>query len=84
MRRPWPTGGSVAPKERKIKLNSFDCCLTIEILNVGLTFFPVNGEYITSCNHDEAVNILCNAGDMVMLTVKHYRAATPFLQKNCK
>lgn len=27
------------------------------------------------------MNILRNAGDLVVLTVKHYRAATPFLQK---
>ncbi|KDR23305.1 hypothetical protein L798_14067, partial [Zootermopsis nevadensis] len=51
-------------------------------LFVGDAIVKVNGEYITSCNHDDAVNILCNAGDLVMLTVKHYRAATPFLQKN--
>lgn len=49
-------------------------------------FFPktklaVNGEYITACPHDDAVNILRNAGDLVVLTVKHYKAATPFLQK---
>lgn len=43
--------------------------------------FLVNGEYITACPHDDAVNILRNAGDLVVLTVKHYRAATPFLQK---
>lgn len=42
----------------------------------------MNGEYITACNHDDAVNILRNAGDIVVLTVKHYRAAKPFLQKN--
>lgn len=46
-----------------------------------LYFFAVNGEYITACKHDDAVNILRNAGDIVVLTVKHYRAATPFLQK---
>lgn len=46
--------------------------------------FPVNGEYITACPHDDAVNILRNAGDLVVLTVKHYRAATPFLQKQGK
>lgn len=44
-------------------------------------FCKVNGEYITACPHDDAVNILRNAGDLVVLTVKHYRAATPFLQK---
>ena len=44
----------------------------------------VNGEPIVACHHDEAVNILRNAGDLVMLTVKHYRAATPFLQKSAE
>ncbi|XP_075217912.1 syntrophin-like 2 isoform X1 [Lycorma delicatula] len=53
-------------------------------LFVGDAIIKVNGELITSCKHDEAVNILRNAGDMVMLTVKHYRAATPFLQKSRK
>lgn len=43
----------------------------------------MNGEYITACPHDDAVNILRNAGDIVVLTVKHYKAATPFLQKQC-
>lgn len=54
-------------------------------LNTFYTHFfvvaTVNGEYITACNHDDAVNILRNAGDIVVLTVKHYRAAKPFLQK---
>lgn len=50
-------------------------------LFVGDAIIKVNGELITHCQHDEAVNILRNAGDIVMLTVKHYRAATPFLQK---
>lgn len=44
----------------------------------------MNGEYITACPHDDAVNILRNAGDLVVLTVKHYKAATPFLQKQGK
>ncbi|XP_034945535.1 gamma-1-syntrophin [Chelonus insularis] len=51
-------------------------------LFVGDAIIKVNGEYITACNHDDAVNILRNAGDIVVLTVKHYRAAKPFLQKN--
>ncbi|KAM3956754.1 LOW QUALITY PROTEIN: syntrophin-like 2 [Aphomia sociella] len=50
-------------------------------LFVGDAVIKVNGEYITACKHDDAVNILRNAGDIVVLTVKHYRAATPFLQK---
>lgn len=37
---------------------------------------------IVHCTHDEAVNILRNAGDLIMLTVKYYRAATPFLKKD--
>lgn len=53
-------------------------------LFVGDAIIKVNGEYITACPHDEAVNILRNAGDIVVLTVKHYKAATPFLQKQCK
>lgn len=39
---------------------------------------------IVHCTHDEAVNILKNAGDLIMLTVKYYRAATPFLKKDGK
>jgi len=53
-------------------------------LFVGDAIIKVNGEYITACPHDDAVNILRNAGDIVVLTVKHYRAATPFLQKQCE
>ncbi|XP_058798374.1 gamma-1-syntrophin isoform X2 [Phymastichus coffea] len=53
-------------------------------LFVGDAIIKVNGEYITACNHDDAVNILRNAGDIVVLTVKHYRAAKPFLQKTEK
>ncbi|XP_074110105.1 syntrophin-like 2 isoform X1 [Cotesia typhae] len=53
-------------------------------LYVGDAIIKVNGEYITACNHDDAVNILRNAGDIVVLTVKHYRAAKPFLQRNEK
>ena len=52
----------------------------------GFLFFfflaTVNGEMIVHCTHDEAVNILRNAGDLIMLTVKYYRAATPFLKKD--
>lgn len=50
-------------------------------LNKNNCNISVNGEYITACPHDDAVNILRNAGDLVVLTVKHYKAATPFLQK---
>ena len=33
------------------------------------------------CTHDEAVSGLRAAGDEVVLTVRHYKAATPFLNK---
>nr|CAD7202962.1 unnamed protein product [Timema douglasi] len=51
-------------------------------LFIGDAIIKVNGEYITSCHHDDAVNILRNAGDLVILTVKHYQAATPFLHRS--
>ncbi|KAI5750324.1 hypothetical protein M8J76_014680 [Diaphorina citri] len=50
-------------------------------LFVGDAIIKVNGELINHCTHDEAINIIHNAGDMVMLTVKHYASATPFLAK---
>ena len=39
---------------------------------------------MTSVTHDEAINILRNAGSEVNLTVKHYRSAAPFLLKNVR
>jgi hypothetical protein len=59
-------------------------CNLANLLYKNLINQLVNGEYITVCSHDDAVNILRNAGDIVVLTVKHYRAATPFLQKQRK
>ncbi|XP_046382885.1 gamma-2-syntrophin isoform X1 [Ischnura elegans] len=49
-------------------------------LFVGDAIVKVNDRYVTTAKHDDAVSILRNAGDTVHLTVKHYRAATPFLQ----
>uniref|UniRef100_A0A8D8YVP5 Gamma-1-syntrophin n=2 Tax=Cacopsylla melanoneura TaxID=428564 RepID=A0A8D8YVP5_9HEMI len=51
------------------------------LLFVGDAIIKVNGELINHCTHEEAINIIHNAGDMVMLTVKHYASATPFLSK---
>lgn len=71
----------------KILINNFSYKIICKIYNfnfINNIFILVNGEYITACNHDDAVNILRNAGDIVVLTVKHYRAAKPFLQKNGK
>ena len=39
---------------------------------------------MTSVTHDEAINVLRNAGSEVHLTVKHYRSAAPFLLKNVR
>ena len=44
-------------------------------------FIPVNEIFLTSVTHDEAINILRNAGSEINLTVKHYKSAAPFLLK---
>ena len=41
----------------------------------------VNDIFLTSVTHDEAINILRNAGSEINLTVKHYKSAAPFLLK---
>ena len=43
--------------------------------------YSVNQESLLKCTHDEAVGGLRSAGDEVVLTVRHYKAATPFLNK---
>ena len=39
---------------------------------------------MTSVSHEEALEILAEAGDEVTLTVKHYKSAAPFLLKNVR
>ena len=39
---------------------------------------------MTSVSHEEALEILSEAGDEVTLTVKHYKSAAPFLLKNVR
>ncbi|CAL4091691.1 unnamed protein product, partial [Meganyctiphanes norvegica] len=51
-------------------------------LFVGDAILKVNQHSLLRCSHDEAVSELRNAGDEVLLTVRHYKAATPFLNKN--
>ena len=41
----------------------------------------VNNRSLLRCTHDEAVGELRQAGDEIILTVRHYKAATPFLNK---
>ena len=54
-----------------------------KIKNLKRTHFrpPVNQRSLLRCTHDEAVSELRKAGDEVFLTVRHYKAATPFLNK---
>ncbi|KAK8744780.1 hypothetical protein OTU49_000613, partial [Cherax quadricarinatus] len=51
-------------------------------LFVGDAILKVNNQSLLRCTHDEAVSELRQAGDEVLLTVRHYKAATPFLNKN--
>ena len=44
----------------------------------------VNDIFLTSVTHDEAINILRNAGSEINLTVKHYKSAAPFLLKHVR
>lgn len=50
-------------------------------LFVGDAIIKVNDDWVTVCPHDEALQVLRNAGENVTLCVKHYKAATPFLQR---
>ena len=55
-----------------------------EIMQSIFIYFPkilVNDIFLTSVTHDEAINILRNAGSEINLTVKHYKSAAPFLLK---
>ncbi len=50
-------------------------------LFVGDAILKVNGMSIERASHDEAVAALKNAGSEVVLTVRHFRAATPYLKQ---
>ena len=39
---------------------------------------------LTSVTHEDAIDILKEAGPEVTLTVKHYKSAAPFLLKNVR
>ncbi|XP_071811063.1 gamma-2-syntrophin-like isoform X3 [Apostichopus japonicus] len=53
-------------------------------LFVGDAILKVNGMSIEHATHDEAVVALKNAGTEVTLTVRHFRAATPYLKQAAK
>ena len=44
----------------------------------------VNHTLLTSVTHEDAIDILKEAGPEVTLTVKHYKSAAPFLLKNVR
>ena len=48
------------------------------------TLFSVNHTLLTSVTHEDAIDILKEAGPEVTLTVKHYKSAAPFLLKNVR
>ncbi|KAA0202071.1 hypothetical protein HAZT_HAZT011260 [Hyalella azteca] len=50
-------------------------------LFVGDAILKVNNKTLLRCTHDEAADELRRAGEEVTLTVRHYKAATPFLNK---
>lgn len=51
---------------------------------IGDAIIKVNQMSLANVTHDEAINILRNAGPEVILTVKHYRSAAPFLLKGVR
>ncbi|XP_071958268.1 gamma-2-syntrophin-like [Antedon mediterranea] len=53
-------------------------------LYVGDAILKVNGISIENNTHDDAVTALKNAGAEVILTVRHFRAATPYLRQGVK
>jgi len=53
-------------------------------LYIGDAIVKVNDIFLTSVTHDEAINILRNAGSEINLTVKHYKSAAPFLLKQVR
>ncbi|XP_033099451.1 gamma-2-syntrophin-like isoform X2 [Anneissia japonica] len=53
-------------------------------LYVGDAILKVNGLSIDNATHDDAVTALKNAGAEVHLTVRHFRAATPYLRQGVK
>ncbi|KAK3580259.1 hypothetical protein CHS0354_012788 [Potamilus streckersoni] len=52
-----------------------------EQLFVGDAILKVNDQSVELCTHDEVVDILKNAGDVVTLTVQHFKPASIFLNK---
>ena len=44
----------------------------------------MNHTLLTSVTHEDAIDILKEAGPEVTLTVKHYKSAAPFLLKNVR
>jgi len=48
-------------------------------LYIGDAIVKINSQVLDNLSHDEALSLLKKAGSEVRLTLKHYKAATPFL-----
>jgi len=48
-------------------------------VHYAVCYTKVNGMNVESCCHDDAVAILKNAGDSVLLTLKYFEPASGFL-----
>eukprot|EP00095_Tigriopus_kingsejongensis_P005920 maker-scaffold825_size91437-snap-gene-0.16 protein:Tk05920 transcript:maker-scaffold825_size91437-snap-gene-0.16-mRNA-1 annotation:"gamma-1-syntrophin isoform x2" len=51
---------------------------------IGDAITKVNHTSLSHVTHDEAINILRNAGPEVVLSVRHFRTAAPFLLKSVR
>ena len=65
-------------------IRTTDVVNSITTNTIDTNLITVNDTYMTSMTHDEAINVLRNAGSEVHLTVKHYKSAAPFLLKNVR
>lgn len=56
-------------------------CMQARDIYIGDAIVQVNNQVLSDISHDEALALLVEAGPEVSLTLKHYKAATPFLLK---
>jgi len=56
-------------------------CMQARDVFIGDAIVRVNDQVLSDISHDEALALLVEAGPDVSLTLKHYKAATPFLLK---
>ncbi|XP_077864465.1 LOW QUALITY PROTEIN: gamma-2-syntrophin-like [Saccoglossus kowalevskii] len=71
------------PDEEELTKERTVCIKRQRVGGLGLSI-KVNGVSIEDATHDDAVAALKNAGPEVTLTVRHFKAATPYLKQNAK